>query len=464
VKKTALVSAGVILSLLLVEIFLRITGFGQIQPTLQFDLKTRAAVQAGFVVADSDLLWRQADTAPTEFDRMIKAVHVGQPAPTKGRKYRIICLGDSCTRIVIQGWPYSFLLEGRIGPDRVEVFNASVPGYTSYQGLAWVKMQLLQYEPDLIVVYFGWNDHWRSTGMTDREYAATLSPWRPRLLQLFRRRVEPPPVRVSQAEFRENLQQIATLVRQHGGQLLLLTGPSHITAAGRERLLADGYIRSEDEPERMHRRYLDIVRSLDEEPATRVYDAARLFDQLNDPEQLLHLDGIHPTDLGHAVLAAQLAEYIDQHYRGSPLPAIDPVGLSLVVMAQSRAATNQWEEALALYRRAVESTPQERGPRLGLAWLLATCPHEEWRDGRQAMALLEPWQDAADPSPQFLDVRAAVLAETGRFEAAVEVARETLRLCEVQGHAPSSYVEGVRERLALYEAGQPYRLPELPQP
>ena len=80
------------------------------------------------------------------------------------------------------------------------------------------------------------------------------------------------------------------------------------------------------------------------------------------------------------------------------------------------------------------------------------------------MALLEPWQDAADPSPQFLDVRAAVLAETGRFEAAVEVAREALRLCEVQGHAPSSYVEGVRERLALYEAGQPYRLPELPQP
>ena len=37
-KKIALVSAGVILSLLLVEIFLRITGFGQITPTLQFDL------------------------------------------------------------------------------------------------------------------------------------------------------------------------------------------------------------------------------------------------------------------------------------------------------------------------------------------------------------------------------------------------------------------------------------------
>ncbi len=78
--------------------------------------------------------------------------------------FRVICMGDSVTF----GWPadikdtYPKILEGLLSshfPERkFEVFNAGVPGYTSYQGLIWLKKDLIKLRPDLIIVYYGAND------------------------------------------------------------------------------------------------------------------------------------------------------------------------------------------------------------------------------------------------------------------------------------------------------------------
>ena len=78
--------------------------------------------------------------------------------------YRIICMGDSVTF----GWPtppeetYPKILEKILNTKSInlkyEVLNAGVPGYTSYQGLKFLEKDILSYNPDLIVVYFGIND------------------------------------------------------------------------------------------------------------------------------------------------------------------------------------------------------------------------------------------------------------------------------------------------------------------
>ena len=78
---------------------------------------------------------------------------------------RIICMGDSITF----GWPalvektYSRMLEKTLNrkmPQKtIEVINAGVPGYTSYQGMVWFKKELIKYSPDAIIVYFGVNDN-----------------------------------------------------------------------------------------------------------------------------------------------------------------------------------------------------------------------------------------------------------------------------------------------------------------
>jgi lysophospholipase L1-like esterase len=40
----------------------------------------------------------------------------------------------------------------------LEVMNAGVPGYISYQVLAKLQLKLIDLEPDFVVVYMGWND------------------------------------------------------------------------------------------------------------------------------------------------------------------------------------------------------------------------------------------------------------------------------------------------------------------
>ena len=50
----------------------------------------------------------------------------------------------------------------RIGPGRLEVLNAGVAGYNSFQGVMLLRTKLRGLEPDLITVRFGWNDHFMS--------------------------------------------------------------------------------------------------------------------------------------------------------------------------------------------------------------------------------------------------------------------------------------------------------------
>lgn len=81
--------------------------------------------------------------------------------------FRIICIGDSVTygvphRINRPQDTFPKVLEGllnnQVGIKRFEVINAAVPGYSSYQGLQYLKHYLLKFRPDLVIVQFGIND------------------------------------------------------------------------------------------------------------------------------------------------------------------------------------------------------------------------------------------------------------------------------------------------------------------
>jgi lysophospholipase L1-like esterase len=52
-------------------------------------------------------------------------------------------------------------LAGALGPDRpLEVINAGVPGYTSTQEEILLANKVMDYAPDLVVLFDGWNDFW----------------------------------------------------------------------------------------------------------------------------------------------------------------------------------------------------------------------------------------------------------------------------------------------------------------
>jgi lysophospholipase L1-like esterase len=457
-KKVALILGGLLAPLLLAELGLRLAGYGMVRPELRFDMATRSGLESGRLVSDNDLFWRDPGGPPSEAERTMRLIRVGDAVPPRNGKLRIIVLGDSCSRLSVRGWPYSVLLERSLDPQRVEVFNASVPGYSTHQGLIWLRKQLLDWQPDLVIVYFGWNDHWRSTGLTDRQYAATLSPAHLRLASLLRRRPEPPPLRVPLADFRDNLRALAEAVTRSGARALFLTAPAHLVPENIGRLRQNGYLLSGDDAGTLHREYTQAVRELDQGSGVRIFDAAEIFTAIDDPQILLHRDGIHPTDVGHAVLAAVLGDAIAHADPGNPRPPSDPVVLGLSVIAQQLAAAGMWSEALQRYERAVALAPGERGPQLGLAWLLATCPVDTLRDGSHALQILAPLVEQESGDPQFQDVRAAVLAEAGRFQEAAAAAQDALDLLAKQGGDASTFAAGVRERQALYASGQPYRV------
>jgi lysophospholipase L1-like esterase len=446
------------IALLAVEIILRLTGFGGVRPQMAFDPNTRAVLRAGHVVVDRTLLWRESDPGPDDPERGLNVIRVGDRPPPKTGKLRLLCLGDSCTRLAPDGVPYSRLLEEQLGPGEVEVFNASLPGYSSYQGLAWLRSQLIDYEPDLVIVYFGWNDHWRTTGFTDRELAARVAFWRPRILNLLERPHRPSPLRVPPDAFAANLRAISDLVAEHGGKTLFITPPARFTPEAVARHIENGYILPGDRLEALHAQYASLVRSAAGAPSARVCDASDLFERLREPDLLLMPDGIHPTAQGHHVLAALLADDIAVQELDQPKIDTDPAALAWAVLAQSLAAAERWSEALDRSGRALGAAPMDQDVLLGHAWLLAACPVDSLRDPAQALAELDAYAGPMERGYRFHDVRAAALAARGRYPEAVRAAEESLRLLTASGE-DQRLAAGINGRLERYRAGEPYVLP-----
>ncbi len=302
-KKIILLTVAVVLALAAGEVVLRAIGYGTITPEMNFGVNTQLALDQGRFLPDADLFWK-LPSHPS--DRDLRAVQPDVPVPTKGQRRRILVMGDSCSRISTAIPPYAVLLEDSLRGFGVEVFNASVPGYTSWQGRAWLAKQLLAIQPDVTVVYFGWNDHWRATGITDRDYADRLKDSGLRLALLLQKMPDPPPLRISADEYRDNLEAITEDLAAAGSRVILVAAPSNLTQEARARILQTRYLIRGDDAVAVHREYLAKVREVVDSSDAMLLDAAAAFDAAGAPQQLLMRDGIHLTDPGHQLMASLL--------------------------------------------------------------------------------------------------------------------------------------------------------------
>ena len=139
--------------------------------------------QSAIFEADPLLLWRlkpNLDRAVWDFTVLstnAQGFRADYPIGAKASgTIRIVCLGDSVTfgYRVPPVWPekpndynpdwlpFPMLLEKELrkaNPNRqIEVFPMAVPGYTSHQGLAWLRRDIGRLQPDLVIASFGWND------------------------------------------------------------------------------------------------------------------------------------------------------------------------------------------------------------------------------------------------------------------------------------------------------------------
>jgi lysophospholipase L1-like esterase len=216
----------------------------------------------------------------------------------------IVAFGDSTTapREGLER-PYAQVLADEL-PRRgvpVTVINAGVPGNNTSQALARLDADVLARTPDLVIVQFGIND-------------SMIDVWK-----------DPPAVasRVSKPEFEQNLHEIVQKIRAQGGDVLLMT-PNPLRWHPVLRGLYGKPPYRLDDPGGLTfilSDYAQIVRDVagaERVPLVDVYAAFAAYGREpgRTTDELL-LDGVHPNDAGHKLVADLLLEPIARTYRHS---------------------------------------------------------------------------------------------------------------------------------------------------
>lgn len=116
----------------------------------------------------------------------------------------------------------------------------------------------------------------------------------------------------------------------------------------------------------------------------------------------------------------------------------------------------EYDKALADWRTSIKLGANDQECYNGFAWLLATCPKAELRDGKKAVEYapkaceLTKWLN-----PTNLDTLAAAYAEAGNFKEAVRWQTKAVELAATKAFILEQ--EEAEARLALYKKGKPYR-------
>ncbi len=252
---------------------------------------------------------------------------VGPKAP---RCFRIACFGDSVTfgfRVPFvfmrdqpeydRSWlPYPARIEGLLrdaNPGRtIEVLPLAVPGYSSHQGLAWLRRDLDRYDPDVVTLLFGWNDislravsdaaamktdAWDVADravLTSSQALIHLWRWLHRTTAAAASARIP---RVSAEDFVANYEAMVRLAVRRGARVIAI-GPVYRDP-----------VEHPDEADRIGR-YRALLAERLRRDAVPYLEVPALTEAAYPRNEHLFLEHIHPNHRGHRVLARALVDFM----------------------------------------------------------------------------------------------------------------------------------------------------------
>ncbi|MCP4707218.1 MAG: tetratricopeptide repeat protein, partial [Planctomycetes bacterium] len=132
----------------------------------------------------------------------------------------------------------------------------------------------------------------------------------------------------------------------------------------------------------------------------------------------------------------------------------------LAILYQKQERYDQAEslniKTLEVRRRVLgEEHPDTLRSMNSLAWMLATCPVAEVRDGTKAVENATQLCEVTNwENHSYLDTLAAAYAETKDFTAAVKWQQKAIEL--LPGNEPPESRAEYEARIKLYQAGQPF--------
>jgi tetratricopeptide (TPR) repeat protein len=131
---------------------------------------------------------------------------------------------------------------------------------------------------------------------------------------------------------------------------------------------------------------------------------------------------------------------VDAHYY---------LGKALVLKGRAAEGLDQWQQAL-------RTQPDNLQVLNDMAWVLATSRNDRLRNDNQALALAQhAAQLTSEQEPAILGTLAAVYAEMGQFDKAIELGQRAAQLATEQNKTDLS--QNLTERLALFRNKTPIR-------
>lgn len=116
------------------------------------------------------------------------------------------------------------------------------------------------------------------------------------------------------------------------------------------------------------------------------------------------------------------------------------------------ATLKHYAKGIADYKEAIQINPKDSRAYNNLAWQLATCPEEKFRDGKKAIEYaIKACELTKYKIGGWVDTLAAAYAEDGQFDLAVKWQTKALELPDFMDS------ESGRQRLELYQMKKPYR-------
>lgn len=185
----------------------------------------------------------------------------------------IVCLGDSVTGVYYHTGGYraypemlEIAISKALPKSQVKVINAGISGHSTTEGLARLERDVLSKKPDLVTISFGLND------MT----------------------------RMSEEQFRKNLDTLIARCRDANCQVVLCTPNSVISTGGR--------------PIEKLKRFCDIIHAVGRDSRVPVCDQFASGEALRAKDawswRLTLSDEIHPNMDGHKLMAEELCRTI----------------------------------------------------------------------------------------------------------------------------------------------------------
>lgn len=301
---------------------------------------------------DPELIWTQKPHLRADFfGTPVATDHLGlrnTDRHSRGEKasIRVLTLGASLTFGwgVAQKESYSAvlqeLLRDRYG-ERVHVTNGGIIGYTTHQGLGFLKRNWGDLKPDIVSIAYVINDvdayrFFRSDGRPDKELAPLgafstgarnfLKPFAlfrtlEKVLRRFKKErvagidftIHPGEIRVSRDDYESNLAEFAVWVRGKGADVLFLKMPVNLPTGGppgansllgleAQRCARDAVLYNES--------MLTVAANLNVAVVDVVAEFAKREDKylFVDKEK----DTIHPNAAGHEIIGTALFKKVDE--------------------------------------------------------------------------------------------------------------------------------------------------------